>query len=267
MRHRWRSNLRRLWAVVFISGCSSAYVEGSFDGVSFKPDRTQMAVLNVHPDDTPLRSDLRIPQEESAQTLSLLFSGARFNPMADWSRADAATRAELAQSWSLHDGLLLENIPLDRVKTGEVLSVVMDESGRIGVGEFTAWWILALPDDAQIAKQGIGAKSEIQIRFERVNLESGGLLEGRIELKRSRAERQADGEIATGEITLHFSVARMPEALGESNLALARPVFRCAATLGPTRAGACASRKVHETWRTETNPSAPDEDEAPSPSE
>lgn len=255
------------WLLLILSGCSSAYVEGSFDGLSFKPDRTQMAVLNVYPNDTPLRSDQRSPQEESAQTLTLLFSGARFNTMTDWSRADAATRAELAQSWSLHDGLLLERIPLERVKTGEVIDVEMDESGRMGAGDFSAWWVVALPDDAQIAKQGIGAKSEVQIRFERVNLERGGLLEGRIELKRSRAERQTEGEVATGEITLHFSVALMPEALGESNLRLARPIFRCAADLGPTRAGACASRKVHESLRTESTLTAPEDEEEPSASD
>ena len=264
MRHPKVARTLLPWALLATTGCSSAYVEGSFDGLSFQPDRTQMAVADIYPDETPFRAEQRNPREASEQTLSLLFSGARFNTMFDWTRADAATRADLTQDWALHDGLLLENIPLERVKTGEVLDIEMDENGRTGDGDFSAWWVLALPDDAQIDKQGIGAKSEVQIRFERVNLETGGLLEGRIELKRSRAAHQSDGEVATGEITLHFSVALMSESLGEANLALARPIFRCAANLGPTRAGACASRKVHDDWRTEaTAPTSENEAEPP----
>lgn len=232
-----------------LSACSSAYVDGTFDGVSFKPDKTQMAVIDRYPERSQGVADIRTPKAAGAQSLTLLFSGARFDARADWSRQDAATRSALAQAWALHDGLVLERIPLDRVKTGEVIELAMDLTGRVGDGDFAAWWIQALPDDAQIAEQGIGAKSEVQIRFDRVEMETGGLLEGRVELKRSRAETQASGEVATGEVVLHFSVALMPEALGEANLALALPIFRCAAALGPTRAGACASRKVHDAWR------------------
>lgn len=239
------------------SACSTAYVDGSFDGLSFEPDKTQMAVLDRYPQYAEPLADSREPKDESEQTLTLVFSGARFDAMSDWSRLDAPARAQLTQSWTLHDGLVLEKIPRERVKAGEVIELEMDASGRVGEGDFRAWWVLALPDDAQIAEQGIGAKSQIELRFKRVDLDAGGLLEGRIELKRSRADTQSSGEVATGDITLHFSVALMPEALGESNLALAMPIFRCAAALGPTRAGACASRKVHDEWRQAEEPDAP----------
>jgi hypothetical protein len=225
-------------ALLGLAGCGASSL-GSFDGVGFNPSGTVFAVADRHELVASGGSFLAVRRGESAQRIHLFLSGALLSPDEEWRRQPASELLSFKKDLATLDGLLLENIPAPAALAGDDLEVQLDESGRQGSGDFDAHLVVGLPPEPVLEDQGLGADVSIKVLFDDVVIEPrGGHVNGRIEVKRGRAEGQS-GEVATGEVTVTFQAPLAPERLGKSNLSLGAPVMRCAAAAGPVRAGGC----------------------------
>lgn len=220
------------------AGCGGVTSTGSFDGVTFAPGPLAFAVVDRH-DITPSGgSYIAVSRDESAMLLSLVLSGATADAAESWRDYPAERLLSLKKELATLDGLHLHEIPLAEVVEGESVELRGAPGAEGSVAELAADVVVALPDVAQVERQGLGADIAVKLSFERVELTPGGVIAGVVELKRARAEGQ-NGEVATGEVSVQFTAPVVAERLGKSNLAILAPVMGCAAALGPVRAGSC----------------------------
>lgn len=220
------------------AGCGGVTSTGSFDGVTFAPGPLAFAVVDRH-DITPSGgSFLAVSRDESAMKLSLVLSGATADATESWLDYPAERLLSLKKELATLDGLHLHEIPLSKVVVGQSVELRGVPEAEGSVAELAADVVVALPEVAQVERQGLGADIAVKLTFERVDLTPGGVIEGGVELKRARAEGQS-GEVATGEVSVQFTAPVVAERLGKSNLAILSPVMGCAAALGPVRAGSC----------------------------
>jgi hypothetical protein len=231
--------LPALAALLALAAGCALQSEGDFEGVPFSPHRLVFGVADRH-DLLPSGGSLTaVRRGEEQQRLTLLFSAAAAPTDEDWRLWSAARLLTFKKDLAVSDGLLLSDIPVSRVQEGASLELFLDESGRQGRGAFGADLVVALPASERVAKTGLGADVSVKLLFDSVRIEPrSGSVSGRVELKRARGPRQ-EGEVATGEVTLHFTAPLLPERLGKANLTVASPVLRCAAAMGPSLAGLC----------------------------
>jgi hypothetical protein len=228
---------------LLLAACGGVTSTGSFDGVTFTPGPLAFAVVDRH-DITPSGgSYLAVQREESAMTLSIVLSGAMATATDSWRDYPAERLLSLKKELATLDGLHLHAIPLTRVVAGESLERRGVPGTEDAVEELQADVVVALPDAANVERQGLGADIAVKLTFDRVDLSQGGVISGVIELKRARAEGQS-GEVATGELSVHFSAPVVTERLGKANLSVVAPVMACAAALGPVRAGSCRDEEA-----------------------
>lgn len=233
------------------AGCGFS-AEGDFEGVPFSPGSLVFGVADRHDLLRTGGSLIAVRRGDEQQRLTLVFSAASAPTDEDWRLWPADRLLSFKKELAVTDGLLLSGIPLTRAKPGESLEVVLDESGRRGRGAFQAELVAGLPTSERVAEQGLGSDVSVKILFDAVTVEPrSGSVSGRVEIKRARGEEQG-GEVATGEVTLHFTAPLVRERLGKANLTVLEPVMRCAAEMGPVRAGLCrdepADRFLDASW-------------------
>lgn len=240
---RWAARATRAsrlgCALLALVGCGPVRVEGNFEGVPFLADGVALAVVDAFERVGSGERTRTEPRPDEAQTFSLLLSGAHVDPARQWSRLPSEERLDLALALATRAGVLLEEIPLAAARAGDTLDLVLDAAGRQGAGAFRASLVAGTPDPEQTYAQGLGAAVTLELRLAEGALEPGALARGSLEIKRERAPTQAEGEVATGAVMLHFEARVLAEPLGEANLDFARPVLTCAAARGPVRAGGC----------------------------
>jgi hypothetical protein len=213
---------------------------GDFDGVAFVPGGSAFAVVDRHTLVPSGGSLIAVQRSDAQQRVHILLTGAITRIDDEWRHLSAQRLLSSKKDLATLDGLLLTDIPIARVDNGEDLEVQLDETGRRGDGEFGVELVVGLPAADRVADQGLGADVSVKILFDDVDVSQarGGHVGARVEIKRDRSTEQ-DGEVATGEVTLTFSAPVAPERVAKSNLSLAAPVMRCAATVGPEGAGRC----------------------------
>lgn len=228
-----------LVALLTSAGCGTG-VEGDFDGVAFLPTPLAFAVADRHDLVRSGGTYLAVRRADENMKLDLVLTGATASPEDEWRRYPADRLLSLKKELATLDGLHLVGIPLSRVADGETVEATLDERADISEGDFDVSLVVAAPrEDDALSFQGLGGVVAVKVTFDTADVgPRGGRVTGVVEVKRSRAEGQ-DGEIATGEVTLSFTAALVPERLGKSNLSLLAPVMACAAEVGPVRAGAC----------------------------
>lgn len=228
---------------LLIAGCGGVTSTGSFEGVTFAPGPLAFAVVDRH-DITPSGgSYIAVLRDESAMTLTLVLSGAMAEAGESWRDYPAERLLSLKKDLATLDGMHLYDIPLADVVVGESLELRGVPGAEGAVAELAADVVVALPDVAQVERQGLGADIAVKLTFERAELSPGGVVAGVVELKRARAEGQS-GDVATGELSVHFTASVVAERLGKSNLSILAPVMACAADLGPVRAGSCRDEEA-----------------------
>lgn len=218
------------------AGCS-VWIAGDFDGVAFVPDTTVMAIADRH--DLLVRDGAALPvlKNRAGQRLHLLLSGARADPGDDWLRYPDSRLLDLQRALTTRDGILLKNISLERFGDGETQKALLD-NGSVS-GDFEIAVAPALPEESSVAEQGLGRRITVTLVPHGLDAQPrGGSLAADIEIKREREAGQ-DGDVATGTVTLSFSAGLVAERLGEANLAVAEPILRCMAEVGPSAAGLC----------------------------
>ena len=238
--HLTRS-LAALAAVMTVTagaGCGVA-ITGNFDGVPFNPDATIMVVADRH--DLLERGDaiIAVKRAREAQLFHILLTAAPLEPGDDWRRLPVDQLLEIKRSLSTSDGLLLQNVPLDRLEDGDTVRAVIDGGAQTLDSDFDVAVAPALPEDALVATQGLGARVTVTIVPQGINAQPrGGSVSLDVEVKRERDAPQA-GDVATGTVNMKFGASLLPERLTESNLTVAAPILRCMMEAGPSRAGTC----------------------------
>ncbi len=214
-------------------------VEGTFQGVSFVPAPTAFTVADRHDLVRSGGSFLAVRRADENMRLDIVLTGAGAAPDEEWRRYPADRLLSLKKDLATLDGVHLRGIPLARAVAGDEVELHQDAAGNLSGDDFELSLVAALPDDEAVAAQGLGADVNVKLLFDAVDVTPrGGVIVGRLEIKRERAEGQV-GEVATGEVTIGFTAPIVPERLGKSNLSLLTPVMACAAAAGPVRAGAC----------------------------
>lgn len=240
-RHGWGAARWALAAtLVPLSGLTAScgvWVSGDFDGVPYLPDTSVLAIADRH--DLLVRDGAAMPvlKNRGSQRLHLVLTGARVDPGDDWLRYPTNRLLDLQRSLSTRDGLLLKNLSLDRFGDGDTLRAVLD-NGAV-TGDFDIAVAATLPEEALVAEQGLGTRLTVTVVPRGLDARPrGGSLALDVEIKRERESGQ-DGEVATGTVNLSFSAGFLPERLGEANLAVAEPILRCMAEVGPSIASVC----------------------------
>lgn len=232
-----RLGLALLAALVAPTAAScGVWISGDFDDVPFVPDTSVLAIADRH--DLLVRDGASLPvlKNRAGQRLHLVLTGARVDPGDDWLRYPTGRLLEVQRSLTTRDGLLLKNLSLDAFGDGETLRAVLDNGEVAGDFEFAV--APALPEEALVADQGLGSKITITVTPRGLDARPrGGSLALDVEIKREREAGQDD--VATGTVDLSFSAGFLPERLGEANLAVAEPILRCMAEVGPGAAGLC----------------------------
>lgn len=220
-----------------LSSSCGVWVSGDFDGVPFVPDTSVLAIADRH--DLLVRDGAAIPvlKNRGGQRLHLVLTGARVDPGDDWLRYPTSRLLDLQRSLTTRDGLLLKDLSLDRFGDGDTLRAVLD-NGTV-TGDFDIAVAAALPEEGLVAEQGLGTRITVTIDPRGLDARPrGGSLALDVEIKREREAGQ-DGEVATGTVNLSLSAGFLPERLGEANLAVAEPILRCMAEVGPGTTGLC----------------------------
>ena len=218
------------------SACGIA-VGGDFDGVPFFPDRSVLAVADRQ--DLLDRAGAVVPvlRSPSSQTLSIVLTGARFDPDVDWRNAPEDRALEARRDLATSDGILLRGVSLQKFAAGDALTATLDNG--IVTGDFDLAVGSALPPEDQVKARGLGAKLNVSIEPKGVDAKPhGGSVSASIEVQREREAGQ-ETDVATGTVNVAFSASLSPERLGESNVAFAAPVLACMMQLGPAHAGEC----------------------------
>ena len=237
MSGRARAAALCLVPIGLLASSCSVWISGDFDGVPFVPDTSVMAIADRH--DLLVRDGAALPvlKNRAGQRLHLLLSGARVDPGDDWLRYPTSRLLDLQRALTTRDGILLKNLSLDAFGDGDTLRAVLD-NGSV-TGDFEIAVAPALPDEAVVAEQGLGRKITVTVVPHGLDARPrGGSLALDIEIKREREAGQ-DGDVATGTVNLSLSSGFVDERLGESNLAVAEPILRCMAEVGPSVTGAC----------------------------
>lgn len=232
-----RVALAWLSLLLALSSSCGVWISGDFDGVPFAPDTTVMAIADRH--DLLVRDGAALPvlKNRARQRLHLVLSGARVDPGDDWLRYPTSRLLDAQRALTTRDGILLKNLSLDRFGDGETMVAVLN-NGAV-TGDFEIAVAPALPDEASVAEQGFGGKITVTVVPHGLDARPrGGSLALDVEIKREREAGQ-DGDVATGTVNLSFSAGFVPERLGESNLAVAEPILRCMAEVGPSVTGLC----------------------------
>ncbi|MBI1945603.1 MAG: hypothetical protein HYS27_07895 [Deltaproteobacteria bacterium] len=234
----WRAGCALALALVCWSGAGcNLWITSDFDGVAFLPDSTVLAVADRH--DLLVRDGAALPvlKNRAGQELHLVLTGARLDPGADWLRFPVGNLLDLQRALATRDGLLLKGMSLDRFGDGETLKAVLD-NGNVS-GDFDIAVAPTLPDERAVAEQGLGSKITVTVVPKALDAQPrSGSLSADIEVKRERQAGQ-DGEVATGTVTIAVSTGLVSERVGEANLAVAEPILRCMAEVGPNAAGLC----------------------------
>lgn len=239
-RLRLRVSVARATAVVAAvtamgSGCGVS-VRGDFDGVPFTPDATILAVADRHELLDQDGAVVPVLKDRSAQTIHLLLTAARLDPLDDWRRYVADTLLEVKRELATSDSLLLRDVPLAAFEDGDTLTATV-ENGVVE-GDFFVAVGAALPPEAVVADQGLGSKLRVTVSPRSLDARPrGGSIQAEIEIQREVDEGQA--EVATGSVGLGFGATLLPERLAEANLTVADPVVRCMQEKGPSRAASC----------------------------
>lgn len=226
-----------------VSGCAVS-VEGDFDGVAFAPVGSAQAVLDAN--DVLVRAGALVPVERARldRRVHLWLSSASL-PVNDAFATLPGTRlldvrTELATS----DLLVLQDIDFDALQDGDRLTATNDLAvddglaGSSGSGDFRFALAQQAADNVDA---GLGALVTVSIQARQLVVEEprGGQLDADVVVTRARAASQPDAGIASGEVTLHLSLALAPERLAEANLATVAPIAACAAARGVDVAAGC----------------------------
>lgn len=225
------------------AGCAVS-VEGDFDGVVFAPVGSAQAVLDAN--DVLVRDGALVPVERTREDRRVhLWLSSASVPVDDAWRTLPGTRLlDVRKRLASGDLLVLQDIDFDALQDGDRLTATNDLaiddglSGSSGSGDFR--FALAQQADSNV-DAGLGALVTVSIQAERldVNEPRGGQLDATVVVTRARAASQPDAGIASGEVTLHLSLALAPERLAEANLATVAPIAVCAAARGVDAAAAC----------------------------
>lgn len=223
-------------ACLCASGCN-VWIASDFDGVTFLPDTSVLAIADRH--DLLVRDGAALPvlKNRAGQRLHLVLTGARVDPGADWLRFPDAQLLDLQRALATRDGLMIKNASLDLFGDGETQEALLD-NGTVS-GDFEIAVAPSLPEAQAVVEQGLGSRVTVTLVPKGMDVQPrGGSLAAEIEIKREREAGQ-DGEVATGAITISVSAGFLPERLGEANLAVAEPILRCMAEVGPNATGLC----------------------------
>jgi hypothetical protein len=226
--------MRLVVVAVLISGCGVG-VEGSFDGISFSPTTTIVGLARRH--ELLERQGAIIPvlQNEQSRTFGVLFTSAALNDDHAWRQQPADDFDNLRRSLATEDGLLIDDLPLPRLRAGETLEASSDGADR----DFTFAMTQRLPAEDQL-EAGLGALISVSVRVRELDdPPRGGHMDLDIELRRDRAAGQPTADVVTGQIILNGRVSFAAERLTVDNFAVAAPVMQCAMAVGPQQAGRC----------------------------
>lgn len=220
-------------------GCAIA-ADGDFDGMPFAPTTSGLAVADRHDIFEVDGALLALRRSEEARTLHVLLSAAYLSPDVEMRREPAQRVLEWRRALASVDGLLLENLPLIAIASGDPLVAVDEGAGASGDFDFSL--VQAMPAGAYDVEGGraLGRKLTVSVRGTALDEQArGGSVELQVEVRRDRNAGQPASDVAVGEVVLHVSLPLSPERLGKSNLGLMAPVLRCAHATGPARAGSC----------------------------
>ena len=226
---------------VSLGGCFSS--TGDFDGLSFAPGRTAFAIADRH---TLVERSGRVVatrRPDAQMSLVLFFSSAWASANDEWRRLPADRLTDLRKTFATTDGLLIEGLPLGDVTAGatfEVRPPSETDPDDDGAADFRPHLVV---DPGALAASGRGLGSDVSytLNIDSISLDPGGVVAGALEIKRDRGADQT-GDLATGTVTLTFQVPFAAERRAKSNLSIAGPIFRCAAAVGPSQAGACRNQ-------------------------
>lgn len=223
-------------ACVTASACN-VWIAGDFDGVPYQPGTSVLAIADRH--DLLVRDGAAMPvlKNRAGQHLHLVLTGARVDPGADWLRFPNAKLLDVQRELATRDGLLVKDLSLDRFGDGETQKAVLDNG--VVTGDFDIAVAPALPPEATVAEQGFGSRITVTITPHVLDAQPrSGSLSADVEIKREREAGQ-DGAVATGTVTISVSTGFVIERVGEANLAVAEPILRCMAEVGPSTTGSC----------------------------
>lgn len=223
---------------MLLAGC--VQVAGTFDDIPWSPTVTRFAVADRHTFVEVNGSLQAVQRPDPQKTVTLLFTSAWANPDEEWRRYDIDALHVLRRDLATTDGLLLWDLPASALEPGAELRTHVNTGLADEPRDFSAAVVVSADVALTETSQGLGNALEMTLLVDEADPRAHGFITGSFELKRSRGADQ-EGEIATGAVTLGFSIPVVAERRGKANLALAVPVMACAAERGPSRAASCVS--------------------------
>jgi hypothetical protein len=225
--------------LLFAAGCG-VRIDGDFEGVSFTPDGTVLAVADRH--DLLVREGAVIAarKNSAAQRMHVLLTAAWLDASRDWRAMTADEQLELKRELATEDGLLLMNLPLPALEDRDPQKAEVRRGQSSG--DFDVAVVQGMPDDEAVAEQGLGGRLTVTVEVDSLAVEPrGGSVGMKVEVKRDREAGQ-DGAVATGAVTLQFFAPLLNERLTEANLSVAAPVLFCMQERGPESSAGCRAK-------------------------
>ncbi|MCP4503274.1 MAG: hypothetical protein GY822_25330 [Deltaproteobacteria bacterium] len=248
--------LSSLMAALFlINGCGQVRTEGDFGGLVFSPSELAFAVHDRHTfaDENGRITAYRKPANELA--VDLYFASATQSAEQDWRFLSTKESRDLRRDLAMGDALVIRHLPLNQVLSERTLewtatTALTDDASLLADGNavdsdvefYMSHAAENLPEDIGDTfgrSLGLGSRVDVKLNIDESEIDpSAGFINGSLELKRSRGDEQ-EGDVATGEVVLHFQIPVAPERVAKSNAGILAPIVKCAAAFGPSAQNGC----------------------------
>jgi hypothetical protein len=235
-------------AAAALGGCAAS-VEGDFEGLAFAPTRTVIAVLDSHDIFEARGALVPVERPRAQMRVTLLLTSADVPTTEAWRQLPAERLLDVRKDLATSDLLLLDGIDFDTlqdtVEGRPALTAQTDDvDATAGVARGTGDFAFAIGTRAAVGERnGLGGVINVELsasRFDRAATR-GGDLDATITVRRDRASGQPENDLATGTVVVRLAVPLAPERVAEANVAIAAPIARCKAELGPDAGLACAT--------------------------
>ena len=249
LKTQWNGLLLACACGILLAGCGAVTSEGDFEGVAFRPLGLAFAVHDRHAFVNEEGRDVAIRRPLADLTVDLYFADVQAVADEDWRFLSSSDQENLRNDLARSDALVIRHLPLNQVLARETLEWSTEEAVTEGaeveggeVSFFMAHDVDSLPlntvsySDRPVA---LGRHLDVKLVIDESEVEpSAGFVTGSLELKRGRADGQ-EGEVATGEVVLNFTLPIIGERVGKANAAMLAPIVRCSAARGVGSQAAC----------------------------